>query len=109
MENIIYNELRSRGYRVDVGMVEVRTSTERKQLEVDFVANKGDRRYYIQSAYTLPDEAKREQELASLKRISDSFKKIIIVRDDIAPYYDDNGVRIMGLMDFLLNAESEDL
>ena len=109
MENIIYNELRSRGYRVDVGMVEVRTSTERKQLEVDFVANKGDRRYYIQSAYALPDEAKREQELASLKRISDSFKKIIIVRDDIAPYYDDNGVRIMGLMDFLLNAESEDL
>ena len=109
MENIIYNELRSRGYRVDVGIVEVRTSTERKQLEVDFVANKGDRRYYIQSAYALPDEAKREQELASLKRISDSFKKIIIVRDDIAPYYDDNGVRIMGLMDFLLNAESEDL
>ena len=109
MENIIYNELRSRGYRVDVGMVEVRTSTERKQLEVDFVANKGDRRYYIQSAYALPDEAKREQELASLKRIGDSFKKIIIVRDDIAPYYDDNGVRIMGLMDFLLNAESEDL
>ena len=108
MENIIYNELRSRGYRVDVGMVEVRTSTERKQLEVDFVANKGDRRYYIQSAYSLPDEAKREQELASLKRISDSFKKIIIVRDDIAPYYDDNGVRIMGLMDFLLNADSED-
>ena len=89
-------------------MVEVRTSTERKQLEVDFVANKGDRRYYIQSAYALPDEAKREQELASLKRIGDSFKKIIIVRDDIAPYYDDNGVRIMGLMDFLLNAESED-
>ena len=108
MENIIYNELRSRGYRVDVGMVEVRTSSERKQLEVDFVANKGDRRYYIQSAYALPDEAKREQELASLKRIGDSFKKIIIVRDDIAPYYDDNGVRIMGLMDFLLNAESED-
>ena len=109
MENIIYNELRSRGYSVDVGMVEVRTSSERKHLEVDFVANKGDRRYYIQSAYALPDEAKREQELASLKRISDSFKKIIIVRDDIAPYYDDNGVRIMGLMDFLLNAESEDL
>ena len=109
MENVIYNELRSRGYSVDVGMVEVRTSSERKHLEVDFVANKGDRRYYIQSAYALPDEAKREQELASLKRISDSFKKIIIVRDDIAPYYDDNGVRIMGLMDFLLNAESEDL
>ena len=109
MENVIYNELRSRGYSVDVGMVEVRTSSERKHLEVDFVANKGDRRYYIQSAYALPDEAKREQELASLKRIGDSFKKIIIVRDDIAPYYDDNGVRIMGLMDFLLNAESEDL
>ncbi len=89
MENVIYNELRWRGYSVDVGMVEVRTATERKQLEVDFVANKGDRRYYIQSAFAMLDEEKREQELASLKRINDSFKKVIVTRNDIAPYNDD--------------------
>ena len=108
MENIIYNELRSRGYNVDVGMVEVRSATERKQLEVDFVANKGDKRYYIQSAFALPNEEKREQELASLKRINDSFKKIIIMREDIAPYHDDNGVLIMGLMDFLLGTDIDE-
>lgn len=102
MENVIYNELRSRGYNVDVGVVEVRTANERKQLEVDFVANKGNIRYYIQSAFALPTEEKREQELASLKRIDDSFKKVIVVRDDIAPYYDDNGFLIVGLMEFLL-------
>lgn len=102
MENVIYNELRSRGYSVDVGVVEVRSAIERKHLEVDFVANKGDKRYYIQSAFALPDEKKREQELASLKRINDSFKKIIILREDIVPYHDDNGILIMGLMDFLL-------
>lgn len=102
MENIIYNELRSRGYRVDVGIIEARTAKERKQLEVDFVANKGDKRYYIQSAFALPDEEKRKQELASLKRINDSFKKVLILRDDIAPYHDENGILIMGLMDFLL-------
>lgn len=109
MENVIYNELRSRGYSVDVGMVEARTATERKQLEVDFVANRGDKRYYIQSAFALPDEEKREQELASLKRINDSFKKIIIMRDDIAPYHDENGVLIMGLMDFLLGTNVDDI
>ncbi len=105
MENVIYNELRSRGYNVDVGMVEARTATERKQLEVDFVANKGDKRFYIQSAFAMPDEEKREQELASLKRINDSFKKIVIMRDDIAPYHDENGVLIIGLMDFLLGTD----
>ena len=109
MENIIYNELRSRGYNVDVGMVEVRSATERKQLEVDFVANKGDKRYYIQSAFALPNEEKREQELASLKRINDSFKKIIIIREDIAPYHDDNGILIMGLMDFLLGTDIDEI
>lgn len=108
MENVIYNELRSRGFSVDVGVVEVRTAKERKQLEVDFVANKGDKRYYIQSAFALPDEEKREQELASLKRINDSFKKIIIVHDDIVSHYDDNGVLITGLMDFLLTADIDE-
>ncbi len=109
MENVIYNELRSRGYSVDVGMVDARTATERKQLEVDFVANKGDKRYYIQSAFALPDEEKRQQELASLKRINDSFKKVIIMREDIAPYHDDNGVLIMGLMDFLLKTDIDEI
>lgn len=109
MENIIYNELRSRGYSVDVGMIEARTATERRQLEVDFVANKGDKRYYIQSAFALPNEEKREQELASLKRINDSFKKVIIMRDDISPYHDENGVLIMGLMDFLLGTDVEEI
>ena len=109
MENIIYNELRSRGYSVDVGMIEARTATERRQLEGDFVANKGDKRYYIQSAFALPNEEKREQELASLKRINDSFKKVIIMRDDISPYHDENGVLIMGLMDFLLGTNVEEI
>ena len=109
MENVIYNELRRCSYSVDVGMIEVRSATQRKQLEVDFVANKGDKRYYIQSAFALPDEQKREQELASLKKINDSFKKIIITRDDIAPYHDDNGVLIIGLMDFLLRDYKDQL
>lgn len=109
MENVIYNELRSRGYSVDVGIVDARTATERRQLEVDFVANKGDKRYYIQSAFALPDEEKRQQELASLKRINDSFKKVVIMREDIAPYHDDNGVLIMGLMDFLLKTNIDEI
>ena len=105
MENVIYNELRLRGFCVDVGMVEARTAKERKQLEVDFVANMADRRYYIQSAFAMPDDDKREQECASLKRIDDSFKKIIIMRNDIKPYHDNNGFFIVGLMDFLLKPD----
>ena len=105
MENVIYNELRLRGFCVDVGMVEARTAKERKQLEVDFVANMADRRYYIQSAFAMPDDDKREQESASLKRIDDSFKKIIIMRNDIKPYHDNNGFFIVGLMDFLLKPD----
>ena len=105
MENVIYNELRLRGFCVDVGMVEARTAKERKQLEVDFVANMADRRYYIQSAFAMPDDDKREQESASLKKINDSFKKIIIMRDDIKPYHDNNGFYIVGLMDFLLKPD----
>jgi len=108
MENIIYNELRSRGYRVDVGIVDVRTTnsqkkTVRKQLEVDFVVNHGDERYYIQSALSLPNKEKIEQETASFHQIADSFNKIIIVKDDIMPYKDDNGYLHIGLFDFLLN------
>lgn len=111
MENIIYNELRRRGCKVDVGMVEQRFVNndgkwQRKQLEVDFVVNEGNQRYYIQSALALPDEEKRKQEMGSLLRINDSFKKIIIVKDDIKPWRDENGILTMGLLDFLMNADS---
>lgn len=111
MENIIYNELRQRGYQVDVGMVEDRTtdrnnSTVRKRYEVDFVANQGSSRYYIQSAFMMPTPEKREQEMASLTRIDDSFKKIIIVKDYIMPWRDDNGILTIGILDFLLNRDS---
>lgn len=107
MENVIYNELRIRGYVVDVGVVESRQmingTSEYKQLEVDFIATNGVEKYYIQSAYTLDTEAKRVQELASLKKIDDSFRKIIIVADDIATYTDNNGFIFMGLFQFLKN------
>ena len=113
MENIVYNELRIRGYHVDVGMVEERTTdknnkTIRKQYEVDFVANQGNKRYYIQSAFAMPDEAKVRQETASLTRIDDSFKKIIVVKDDIMPKRDENGIVTIGIMDFLLRPDSLD-
>lgn len=107
MENVIYNELRIRGYLVDVGVVESRQMiggvSEYKQLEVDFIATDGMDKYYIQSVYSLSDEAKRKQELASLKKIDDSFRKIIIVGDDIATYTDENGFVFMGLFQFLKN------
>lgn len=110
MENVIYNELRSRGYLVDVGVVETRTRTEnqgmlRKQLEIDFVVNNGSKRYYIQSALSLPNEEKIEQEMASLKNVSDSFQKIIIVKDNIVPYHNESGILFINLYDFLLNRE----
>lgn len=103
MENIIYNELRRRGCKVDVGMVEQRFVDDdgkwkRKQLEVDFVVNQDNQRYYIQSALALPNEDKRKQEMGSLLRINDSFKKMIIVKDDIKPWRDENGILTMGLV-----------
>lgn len=107
MENVIYNELRIRGYAVDIGVIELRKTSagqkEYKLLEVDFIATNGIEKYYIQSAYALDSEAKREQELASLKKIDDSFRKIIIVSDDIATYTDENGFIFMGLFQFLKN------
>lgn len=110
MENIIYNELRVRGFNVDVGMVEHRTTdsegnTVRHQYEVDFVANKGAQRFYIQSAFMMPTDAKERQESASLNNIGDSFKKIIIVKDIIKPKIDGNGIVTVGLFDFLLNPD----
>ena len=111
MENIIYNELRRRGCKVDVGIIEQRyidnnNKWQRKQLEVDFVVNEGSKRYYIQSALAMPNDEKRKQELASLLRINDSFKKIIIVKDDIKAWTDDNGILTIGLIEFLTDSNS---
>ena len=113
MENVVYNELRARGLSVDVGIVTRRylDSEGRKvssNLEVDFVANRGSRRYYIQSAYAMPSSAKREQEAASLRRIDDSFKKIIVVKDVMNTTRDESGIVTMGLFDFLLDPASLD-
>ena len=109
MENIIYNHLRAIGYGVDVGLVSVsgkddeKGMVRRQQLEVDFVVNCSSNRYYIQSAYAIPDKEKLAQESASLTCIKDNFKKIIIVNRQITPWYTDNGIRIVGLFDFLLS------
>lgn len=111
MENIIYNELRMRGYSVDVGIVPVagknkNGSVSRMQLEVDFVCNLGSRRYYIQSAYSIPDDEKRAQETRPFAAIDDSFKKIIITRDVVPAEYDDNGILTLNIFDFLLDKSS---
>ena len=114
MENIIYNELRSRGYTVDVGVVEKRGTDEngkeyKNQLEVDFVANLGSKRYYIQSAFSMPTEEKRIQEKASLVNVNDSFKKIIVVKDVINVTRDEDGITTMSIYDFLLKENSLEL
>ena len=111
MENVIYNELRMRGYHVDVGVVPIvekdaEGKATRKQLEVDFVCNLGSSRYYIQSAYSLPDEAKRAQEIRPFRKIDDSFKKIIITKDVVPPYYDEYGILTLNIYDFLLDPKS---
>ena len=110
MENVIYNELRMRGYSVDVGVVPIAEKDAegkviRKQLEVDFVCNMGSLRYYIQSAFSLPDEAKRTQEIRPFRKIDDSFKKIIITKDIVSPYYDEYGILTVNVYDFLLDAK----
>ncbi|MDR1690661.1 MAG: ATP-binding protein [Candidatus Methanoplasma sp.] len=113
MENIIYTELRSRGFSVDVGIVEDRITKEGakeyRQLEIDFVANKGSRRYYIQSAYRMPEGEKEEQELRPFLKVRDSFKKIIVVGDDTHPKRDENGVVTISIRQFLLDEDSLDL
>ncbi len=108
MENVLYNDLLRRGFDVDVGIVEQNCRDDsgksiRKQLEVDFVVNKGDDRYYIQSALSIADPGKKEQEIASLIRIPDSFKKIVVVKDYIKPWQDENGIHYVGIEDFLLD------
>ena len=114
MENIIYNELRSRGYSVDVGVVEKRGTDEngkeyKNQLEIDFVANLGSKRYYIQSAFSMPTEEKRIQEKASLVNVKDSFKKIIVVKDVVNVTRDKDGITTMSIYDFLLKENSLEL
>ena len=114
MENIIYNELKIRGYSVDIGVVQKRVRAKdgtfpNKQLEIDFVANKGSKRYYIQSAFSLPDAEKLKQEKASLNSVTDSFKKIIIVKDVIKARCDEDGITIMSIYDFLLKDNSLEL
>ncbi len=114
MENIIYNELIARGFNVDVGIVIVSQkdkngSLVRKQLEVDFVCNKASKRYYVQSAFAIPDSEKMRQESNSLLRIDDSFKKIIVVKDAPAPTYTEDGILVIGVYDFLLNENSMDM
>lgn len=114
MENIIYNELRSRGYSVDVGVVEKRGRNkdgkeERTYLEIDFIANLGSKRYYIQSAFSMPTEEKRDQEKSSLINVGDSFKKIIIVKDVVNVTRDEEGITTMSIYDFLLKENSLEL
>ncbi|MGM9640504.1 MAG: ATP-binding protein [Faecousia sp.] len=111
MENIIFNELKIRGFNVDVGVIMQYEKNEkgnsiRKQLEIDFVCNKGSKRYYIQSAYAIPDQAKMEQEQRSLMLTGDFFKRIIITKDTPAPHYNEDGVLIMSVYDFLLDENS---
>ena len=112
--SVIFNELKIRGYRVDVGVVEItETNAEGKRvqkgLEIDFIATKGNNKYYIQSAFDMPDLAKEQQEKKSLIKTKDSFKKIIVVKDDIKLKRDDNGITTMGIFDFLLNENSLDM
>lgn len=114
MENIIFNELKVRGYHVDVGVVVMNEVDKygkkiRKQLEVDFVCNKGSKRFYIQSAYALPDKEKMEQEKRSLVNTGDGFKKIIITKDAVAPLYNEEGILVMSVYDFLLDPDSMEI
>lgn len=113
MENVIYNELRYRGYNIDVGVINTRETTnnlsERKQLVIDFVANQGNKRYYIQSAYDIPDEEKMNQETKSFDKVNDSFKKIIVINKDIRPRRSEKGYLIISIKEFLLNPNSLEL
>lgn len=110
MENVIYNELRMRGYSVDVGVVIIAENkagkVTRKQLEVDFICNMGSSRYYIQSAYSIPDEEKMLQETRPFRKIDDSFKKIIVTKDMVPKHYDEHGILTLNIYDFLLDAAS---
>lgn len=107
MENAIYNELRIRGFRVDIGSVAV-YAPERRALEIDFVAQRGSSCYYIQSAMAIPDRAKMEQETRSLRAVGDSFRKVVIVRDQFEPWHTEDGILVLSLYDFMLNPDAMD-
>ena len=112
MENVLYNELTARGFSVDVGVVPYHWKTEdgktvHSQLEIDFVVNKSFQRYYIQSALNVDTKEKREQEIASLNRVDDSFRKIVVVKDDIIPWTDESGITYVGIEEFLLRHVEE--
>jgi predicted AAA+ superfamily ATPase len=114
MENIIYNELTARAFDVDIGVVEynyknAEGKSARTQLEVDFVANKHSQRYYVQSALSVSEREKRIQETNSLNRIADSFKKVVVVRDDIVPWHDERGILFVSIEQFLLDESAIDL
>ena len=113
MENIVFNELRNRGFAVDIGIVELREKQlgkyVTKRTEIDFIANKGSQRYYIQSAFAIPTEEKQAQEKRPLLGVADSFKKIIIVKENIMLRRDEYGITTMGLKEFLLNPDSLNL
>ena len=111
MENVIYNELRKRGYSVDVGNIMIvepgkNGKTVKKQLEVDFICSKGSKKYYIQSAYSLETEEKMAQEIRPFTKINDSFKKIVITSNTPKPFYNDDGILMMSVFDFLLKQDS---
>ena len=108
MENVIYNELLLRRFNVDVGIVEIREGNKRTQTEVDFICNEGSNRYYIQSALNLSTSEKTVQESRSLNHISDNFKKIIIVKDNVKPWRTEDGILVIGIIDFLIDPDSLD-
>lgn len=112
MENVLYNELCARGFNIDVGVVHHRWKDDDGRmrtsvLEVDFIVNKGEKRYYIQSALSVSNEEKRRQEINSLRKIDDSFQKIVVVKDDILPWTDELGIQYINIEDFLLTGINE--
>lgn len=110
MENIIYNELRLRGYNVDVGVVDLRhAETDHLKVEVEFVANLGSRRYYVQSAFAIPDAEKRAKEIRPFLNIGDSFKKIVVTGNNTPAWRDEQGILTINILDFLLNPDSLDM
>mgnify|MGYP005780904409 FL=1 len=109
MENIIYNELLIRGYNVDVGVVETRLGNKRTYFEIDFICNMASNRYYIQSALNIDSPEKKYQESRPLNCVGDNFKKVIVVKDNIHPWHNEDGILIIGIKDFLLKENSLDL
>ena len=106
---MIYNELKIRGYSVDVGVVEIRDKDNKKQVEIDFVCNLGSKKYYIQSALSVSDDDKKKQELRPLLNVDDFFKKIIITKDGVSSYRNEDGILFLNIYEFLLNENSLEL